>query len=78
MGLTSKKYIVSVSFCGKLTIFAKNHRLTHTDFERKFDFFKTRKYSYTRPLYVTNPEYGAHDQEIRSFGQFLSQTDDFR
>jgi hypothetical protein len=39
---------------------------------------KTYKNSYTRPLCITNPKYGGHDQEIRSFGQFLLQTSDFR
>jgi hypothetical protein len=31
-------------------------------------FLKTRKKSYTGLLSITNPEYGDHDQEIRSFG----------
>jgi hypothetical protein len=48
------------------------------DFERKFDFFKTRKNSYTGPLCITNPEYGGHDHEILSFGHILPQTSDFR
>jgi hypothetical protein len=29
------------------------------------------------PLYVTDLEFGFHGQEIRSFGQFLQQTDVF-
>jgi hypothetical protein len=47
------------------------------DFERKFDFFKTRKNSYTRAICITDREYVSHDQEIWSFGQFLSQIGDF-
>jgi hypothetical protein len=31
-----------------------------------------------RPLCITDPEYGGHDQEIQHFGQFLPQTEDFR
>jgi hypothetical protein len=30
-----------------------------------------------RPLSISDPEYGHHDHEIQSFGNFLSQTDDF-
>jgi hypothetical protein len=37
-------------------------------------FFKTHKNLYTRPLCLTDPEYELYDQEVRSFGQFLSQT----
>jgi hypothetical protein len=29
-------------------------------------------------LCITDPQYGNHDQEILSFGQFLPQTGDFR
>jgi hypothetical protein len=32
------------------------------DIERKFKFFKTRKNSYMVPLFITDPEYGGHDQ----------------
>jgi hypothetical protein len=31
-----------------------------------------------RPLCIADPEYGDHDQEIRSFNNFLPQTGDFR
>jgi hypothetical protein len=48
------------------------------DFGQNFDFFKTCKNAYTRPLCITDPEYGIHDQEIRSFDQFLPQSGDFR
>jgi hypothetical protein len=47
------------------------------DFERNFDFFKTYKNLYMGPLYITDPGYGGHAQEIQSFGQFLPQTDNF-
>jgi hypothetical protein len=30
------------------------------------------------PLCITDPEYGVHDQEIRSFGKFMPQTGNFR
>jgi hypothetical protein len=48
------------------------------DFERKFEFFKTHKNSYTGQLCITDPKYEGHDQEIMSSGQFLPQTADFR
>jgi hypothetical protein len=28
-------------------------------------------------LWISDPQYGGHDQEIQSFGLFLFQTDDF-
>jgi hypothetical protein len=40
------------------------------DFEWKFEFFKSHKNSYTGPLYITDPEYGGHDEEIWSFRQY--------
>jgi hypothetical protein len=48
------------------------------DFERKFEFYKIWKNIYMRPLRITGPKYGCHDQEILNFSQFLPQTDDFR
>jgi hypothetical protein len=47
-------------------------------FERKFDFFKTCKNSYTGPLGTTDPEYESHGLEIRSFGPFSLQSGNFR
>jgi hypothetical protein len=41
-------------------------------------FSKTRRYSYVGPLGTTDLEYESHDQEILSFGQFLSQTENFQ
>jgi hypothetical protein len=48
------------------------------DFKQKFEFFKTHKNAYTRPLYITYKEYGGHAQEIQNFTQFLPQTGDLR
>jgi hypothetical protein len=48
------------------------------DFERKFDFFKTHKKSYTESLCIIDVENGRNNQYIWSFGQFLPQTSDFR
>jgi hypothetical protein len=31
-----------------------------------------------RPLEITDPEFGGHGQEIRSFGKFLPQSGDLR
>jgi hypothetical protein len=48
-------------------------------FERKFEIFKIpQKNSYREPLCIAGPEYGGHDQEIRSFVPFLLQTCDLR
>jgi hypothetical protein len=47
-------------------------------FERKFDFFKTHKKSYTGSLCITDLQYGGHDKEIQSFYQFLPQTVNFQ
>jgi hypothetical protein len=55
MGVTTKKYGVFVSCCLKLFDFRQNRRLTPTDFERKFEFFKSHKNSYTGPLHITDP-----------------------
>jgi hypothetical protein len=48
------------------------------DFERKSEFFKTHKNSYTGPLGTTDPEYRGDDQEIQSFYQLLQQIANFR
>jgi hypothetical protein len=48
------------------------------DFKRKFKIFKPHKNSYMRPLCITDPEYGGHDQKIYSLGRFLQQSGDFR
>jgi hypothetical protein len=48
------------------------------DFDRKFEFFKTHKNSYTGVLCITDPQYGHHDHKILSFGQFNPQAGDFR
>jgi hypothetical protein len=47
------------------------------DYEQKFDFFKTRKNSYTGPLCITDLEYRGYDHEIWCFGQFMPKTGDF-
>jgi hypothetical protein len=71
MGVTAKKYGISVSFFRKLAIFKKNRMLTPMEFERKFEVFKTRKISYTGALCITYPKYGDHSPKIQNFGQFL-------
>jgi hypothetical protein len=77
MRVTIKKYRVSISFCPKLAIFSKTVGYIWI-LSENLKFFKTYKNSYAGPLCITNPEYGGHDQEIRSFGQFLLKTYDFR
>ena len=78
MVLTAKKYGVSVSFCSKLAFFGKTEGKHLLILCRDLKNFKTPKNLYTRPLCITNPEYGPHNQEIRSFGQFPPQTGFFR
>jgi hypothetical protein len=39
MGLTAKKYEVSVSYSRERVFFDKNQRVTPLDFEAKFDIF---------------------------------------
>jgi hypothetical protein len=58
--------------------FSLNRKLTSIDFERKFNFLKTHKNSYTGPLGTTDSEYGVHHQEIWSFGPFLTKAGNFR
>ena len=73
MGVTTKKYRVSVSFCHKLR-FSVKPKASLWILWRYLKFFKPGKNLYTGPLCITDPEYGYHDQEMRSFGQFLPQT----
>jgi hypothetical protein len=62
MGVTTKKYGLSVSFCSKMALFGKTVQLWIL--VEKLNFFKTRKNSYTGQLQITDPQYGGHDQEI--------------
>jgi hypothetical protein len=77
MGVTTKKCGVLVSFCSKLAIFAKTVGHNLWILGKNWKFLKTGKNLYTGPLCITDPKYGGHDQEIRSFGQFLPQTSGF-
>jgi hypothetical protein len=78
MGVTAKKYGVSVSFCRKLTIFGKIVGLHLSILSENLNFLKTHENSYTRPLYINDLEYVGHDQEIQSFCQVLPQTGYFQ
>jgi hypothetical protein len=40
------------------------------DFVWKFEFFKTRKNSYIRPLWITDSEYGGHMDFVQKFEIF--------
>jgi hypothetical protein len=75
MGVTTKKYGVSLSFCRKLAIYGKTVGLHIRILSENL---KTRENSNTRPLCINDPEYGGHNQEIWCFDQFLPQTDDLR
>jgi hypothetical protein len=48
------------------------------NFERKIKKFKTHKNSYTGPLWITDPQYCGHDQEIRSLGPVFPKLEIFR
>jgi hypothetical protein len=78
MGVTIKKYGVSISFCPKLKIFGKTVGQHIWIFSDKLYFFKTHNKSYIRALWITDTQYGAHDQKIQSLDQFLPQTGDFQ
>jgi hypothetical protein len=52
MGVTIKKYGVSVSFCRKLMIFTKTAGLCILS--EKFNFSKTYEHSYTGQLCITD------------------------
>ena len=78
MGVMTKKYGVSVSFCPKLVIFGKAVGQHLSISGENVNFFKTHKISYMGPLWITDPQYVVHDKEIWSFGQSLPQTGDFR
>jgi hypothetical protein len=64
MGVMGKKYGVSVSFSSKLTIFSKTVGSHLCILSENLIFFKTHKNSYTRPLYITDLEYGDHGRKI--------------
>jgi hypothetical protein len=64
MGVTAKKYGVSVNFYRKLAIFGKTEKLTPIDFDRELKKIRTNKNSYTRSLCITDLKYEGHGQEI--------------
>jgi hypothetical protein len=68
MGATTKKCGVSFSFYRKLAISGKTVGQHLRILSKNL---KTCENSNTRVLCIINPEYGGHDQEIKSFGQFL-------
>jgi hypothetical protein len=69
---------VSISFYRKLPFYGKTVRWHVCILSENLKFSKSRKNSYRRPLCIADLKYGGHDQEIRSFGQFLLQTCDLR
>ena len=77
MGVTTKKYGVLDSFWPKLAIFDKTVGQHLCIWSENVKFVKTRKNTYMRPLWITDLQYGVHDQEIQNFGPFLPQTGDF-
>jgi hypothetical protein len=70
-----KKYGVSVIFITNYIFLIKSKV---DPFGFWTDFLKTCTNICTRPLCVTDPEYGLYNQEIQNFGQFLPQPDVFR
>jgi hypothetical protein len=77
MGITTKKYCVSVSFCPKLPIFAKTVGYHLWIFSEYLSFSKSHKNSYIELLCITYPQSEDHDQEILSFNQLMPQIGDF-
>jgi hypothetical protein len=78
MGVTTRKYGVSVYFCPKLAIFIKTVGQHLCISSENVKLLKTRKTSYMRPLWITDPQYRGYDKEIWSFGRFLIETGDLR
>jgi hypothetical protein len=78
MAVMAMKYRVSVSFCRQTGDFGKIVGWHLWILIKNLIFSKTNKKSYTWPLYITDPWYRGLDQEIRSVGQFMPQTSDFR
>jgi hypothetical protein len=78
MGVTIKKYRILVSFCRKLMIFSENDGQNLWILSEILKKIKNHKNSYTGPLRLTDLEYGSHDHEVQSFGQFLPQTGNFQ
>jgi hypothetical protein len=73
MAVTIKKYRGSLSFCRKLAIYGKT---VGVHIRILSENLKTYENSNTRPLCITDSEYGGHDQEIWCFDQFLPQNGD--
>jgi hypothetical protein len=68
MDFTIKKYGVLVSFYRKIVFFGKIEGYPPLDFEPIF--LKAHKNLYTRPLCITDTEYGLYDQ--KSYGVLVS------
>jgi hypothetical protein len=77
-GCQNQEILSFGQFMHKLAIFVKTVVLYQWISIKIWVFFKTHKKSYMGPLCITDPEYGGHGQEIRSFGKFMPQTSDFR
>jgi hypothetical protein len=78
MGVTTQNYGVAVCFCPKVAILCKTVGWHLWILSKNLNSLKTHKNSYTRTLCITSLQYGGHDQQIQSVGQFLAQTGDFR
>jgi hypothetical protein len=76
MVFTKKKYGILFRFAAKCHFFVKL-KVTHLGFELKFDFFKTHKNLYIRPLCVTDSEYGGFMTNKYRVSVIFSQTDIF-
>jgi hypothetical protein len=61
MSFTTKKYIVSVSFCRKLTFFGKFEGSPLWILSQNLKIFKARKNLYIGPLCVIDLEFGLHE-----------------
>jgi hypothetical protein len=76
MGVTTKKYVVSISSYRKLLIFRKTVGWHLWILREILYFWKTHKNSYTGSLSIANPENGGY-KKIWSFSPFLPQIGDF-
>jgi hypothetical protein len=77
-GLYDQEIQSFAQFLPQIDVFSTTEGKLLRILSRILNFFKTQKNLYTQPLCVIDLEFGLYDQEIRSFIQFLPQTDAFR
>jgi hypothetical protein len=72
LGFTTKNIEFQSVFAANSHFFGKTDGKHLWILSQNLNLFKTRKNLYTRPLCVSDLEFGLYNQEIRSFGQFFA------